>query len=204
MTTTDHDAHPLFPDEEFPLEALPYVPEDDHTGDGHDWVRNLPPGWTLVTSWGSEGWTLGNPPYVYVAHCDSIGNVYGLAVYVEGDVTVNAYGSRALRDAHTDEFALNNWLWLENGPLEGLPPKDTPAASIPARFRGPYRPDRDPVALARQAVEDRTVRHGKHVANLLREHGYTDHADRVDREVSARKGHLSARQAVHFLARGGV
>ncbi|MFD3422114.1 hypothetical protein [Streptomyces decoyicus] len=133
--------HPLFPDDEFPASALPDYPVDDHTGDAYSWMRELPIGWRAPGVWGSEGWDLGCWPYQAVAHYDCpLGVIYGQAHYIEGDVTVRAFGSRAARDAATDELALSTWLWEENGPREGLPPEGTPAAKIPPRFRGPYRP----------------------------------------------------------------
>lgn len=132
--------HPLFATDEFPTSALPTCPEDDHTGDGYDWMRELPAGWDAVGLWGSEGWDLGAWPHQVIAHYDdTLGVLYGLAHYTEGDVTVRAFGSREARDNATDELALAVWLWEENGPREGLPAEGTPAADIPARFRGPYR-----------------------------------------------------------------
>lgn len=135
--------HPLYPDAEFPFAALPSWPEDDYTGDGTDWARELPIGWHAVYSWGTEGWELGSTPYEVVAHLDDdvLDVIWGLALYVEGDVTVRAFGSRAARDAATDELALGTWLSRRNGPRDGLPDRNTSAAGIPARFRGPYRPD---------------------------------------------------------------
>nr|WP_024126163.1 hypothetical protein [Streptomyces sp. FR1]AHE38781.1 Hypothetical protein pFRL3_4c [Streptomyces sp. FR1] len=134
--------HPLFPDDEFPVAALPDWPEDDHTGDGYDWAQELPTGWDAVYSWGSEGWDLGSLPYQVVAHYDCpLDVIYGMAHYIEGDVKVRAFGSREARDAATDELALSIWLAVRNGPRQGLPAADTPAADIPARFRGPYRPN---------------------------------------------------------------
>ncbi|MGW7506088.1 hypothetical protein ACWGIR_32045 [Streptomyces albidoflavus] len=53
--------------------------------------------------------------------------------------------------------------------------------------------------LLRTAIQNRTIRHGKHAARLLRDHGHTTLADRLDREVSARCGHLSARQAADLI-----
>jgi hypothetical protein len=145
--TGEFDAVELADDEfvggEFPAEVLPTLPQDDHTGDGYDWARELPTGWKAVYLWGSEGWDLGCLPYQVVAHYDDglLDLAYGLAHYVEGDVTVRAFGSREARDAATDEIALTTWRWEGNGPREGLPDgEDTPAADIPARFRGPYRP----------------------------------------------------------------
>lgn len=127
-------------DDEFPFTALPTWPEDDHTSDGYVWAGELPFGWSAVYAWGSDGWDLGDPPYEVVAHFDDIlGVIYGLAHYIEGDVTVRAFNSREARDAETDEIALSTWLQVGNGPREGLPARNTPAARIPARFRGPCR-----------------------------------------------------------------
>ncbi|WP_217226080.1 hypothetical protein [Streptomyces anulatus] len=135
-------SHPLLLDDELEAGSLPVRPEEDHAGDGYDWASELPPGWRPVYSWGTEGWELGEPPYQVIAHFDdTLGAPHGLARYVEGDVFVTAYRSREARDAATDELALGVWLWAGNGPAEGLPAEGAPAARIPDRFRGPYRPE---------------------------------------------------------------
>ncbi|MFK0047742.1 hypothetical protein ACIQU4_27375 [Streptomyces sp. NPDC090741] len=130
--------HPLFPDDQFPAEALPDYPEDFYEGDGFDWIRQLPIGWKHVPQWGADGWDLGAYPYIVVAHYDCpLDVLYGVATFTEGDVTVSAWGSREARDAETDEIALGLWHDRENAPAD-LPAAGAPAASIPARFRGPY------------------------------------------------------------------
>lgn len=43
------------------------------------------------------------------------------------------------------------------------------------------------------------VRHGKHAAELLAEHGYTTEAERIRRAVSDCNGLMSAKQAVTLL-----
>ncbi|TQE33171.1 zinc finger domain-containing protein [Streptomyces ipomoeae] len=48
-------------------------------------------------------------------------------------------------------------------------------------------------------VKERRIRHGQHAVNLLREHGYGAEADLLQREVRARNGLMSAKQAVDFL-----
>jgi len=53
--------------------------------------------------------------------------------------------------------------------------------------------------LIADAVTERGIRHGQHAVNLLREHGYTAEADNVQRAVSRRHGHMSAKQAAQFL-----
>lgn len=55
------------------------------------------------------------------------------------------------------------------------------------------------VRLVQDAIKDKTVRHGRHVADLLREHGHTEAADRISKEVSTRHGHLSVWQAAELL-----
>ncbi|WP_372412522.1 hypothetical protein [Streptomyces luteireticuli] len=132
-------SHPVFADDEFPVSVLPDYPEDFHEGDGYDWIESLPAGWTDVPLWGVDGWDLGAYPYSVVAHYNCpLGVIYGLATFTEGDVTVRAYGSREARDAETDELALSLWRYWKNGP-DNLPAKNTAAADIPTRFRGPYR-----------------------------------------------------------------
>ncbi|MFF9786362.1 hypothetical protein [Streptomyces nigrescens] len=62
-----------------------------------------------------------------------------------------------------NEIALNAWLMEENGPCEGLPAQDTPAAAIPTRFRGParnfpYSPQARPHRNRRGSATRRRVR----------------------------------------------
>lgn len=53
--------------------------------------------------------------------------------------------------------------------------------------------------LVADAVAERSIRHGQHAVNLLREHGYTTEAESVRAAVSRRNGHMSAKQTVLFL-----
>lgn len=60
--------------------------------------------------------------------------------------------------------------------------------------------DREAAAqLVEAAARERTIRHGKHAADLLDEHGHPDEATLLRAEVRAQNGHLSARQAADFL-----
>ena len=63
---------------------------------------------TPYPSWGSDGWDLGNWPYVIVVHYDG-DEIYGVATYVEGDITVREFPDRAQRDKETDQIALFYW-----------------------------------------------------------------------------------------------
>ncbi|MCI3277619.1 zinc finger domain-containing protein [Streptomyces cylindrosporus] len=70
-----------------------------------------------------------------------------------------------------------------------------------------WRFDSHPAAkLVADAAKDRTIRHARHAADLLAEHGYSTEADTVRAAVKARKGHMSAHQAAQLLlanAEGG-
>ncbi|NHW49528.1 hypothetical protein HAV21_21980 [Paenarthrobacter sp. MSM-2-10-13] len=112
---------------------------DYHMNGGYDWMELIEEhGWAVLSSWGSDGWDLGQWPYVMVAvtrTADSIGNLFGIATYCEGDVTCTYYRTKArLWDAITEQ-AFSSW---KNGQAQG--PADLPeaAAELPSRYRMPY------------------------------------------------------------------
>jgi hypothetical protein len=53
--------------------------------------------------------------------------------------------------------------------------------------------------LVAAAAKERRGMHGKHAADLLEEHGYTEEAERIRAEVRAQNGHLSGKQALQML-----
>lgn len=57
--------------------------------------------------------------------------------------------------------------------------------------------------LIADAAKERRISHGKHAADLLEQHGYTEAAALVRREVRARNGLLSAKQAIELLITNG-
>jgi hypothetical protein len=59
-------------------------------------------------------------------------------------------------------------------------------------------------ALVADAVAAQRIRHGKHAAVLLDEHGYTAEAEAVRTAVARGHGHLSAKQAVDLLLKPPV
>jgi hypothetical protein len=112
---------------------------DFHHGDGYEWIDAIgEDGWAALPNWGSEGWDLGQWPYVIIAGtrtADRTGNLFGVATYCEGDVTCTYYRTqRAQWDAIT-EHAFFSW---SNGQAHG--PTDLPAAAaeLPSRDRAPY------------------------------------------------------------------
>src|SRR5262245_14944092 len=90
--------------------------------DGYDWMEELRDGWRPVAGWGRDGWNLCSWPYAVVAHYDG-GDLYGLAVYEEGDVTVESFLDRERRDAATDRIAVQYWRANGRGPRD-LPESD--------------------------------------------------------------------------------
>lgn len=98
-------------------QLLPYVPDhdafaDDRIDDGYDWMGSLASPWEALPSW--KGRQLGDWPYMCVANCvapdprhpnDTQRLLYGVAVYCEGDVTINGYDTRAEMNQRLDSLA---------------------------------------------------------------------------------------------------
>jgi hypothetical protein len=112
---------------------------DYHENGGYDWMELIGEhGWAVIPSWGSDGWDLCNWPYVMVAAtrtADSIGNLFGIATYCEGDVTTSYYRTQARQWDAITEYAFFQW---KSGQAPG--PADLPeaAAELPSRYRLPY------------------------------------------------------------------
>ncbi|MFD4554398.1 hypothetical protein ACFWP5_08720 [Streptomyces sp. NPDC058469] len=108
---------------------LPELPYNDGEG-GYEWMPRLKDGWYPVASWGSEGWNLGNWPFVCIAHYD--GETFGVGTYVEGDIKAEEFPTREERDRHTDEIAIFYW---KNYEIESAPKSMRDDDRL-----GPYRP----------------------------------------------------------------
>lgn len=110
-----------------------------HMNDGYDWMELIEAeGWAVIPSWGCDGWDLGQWPYVMVAAtrtADSIGNLFGVATYCEGDVSCSFYRTKVGQFEAITEQAFFHW---KNGQAHG--PDDLPeaAAELPSRYRMPY------------------------------------------------------------------
>ena len=76
-------------------------------------------------------------------------------------------------------------------------PPPPPFRSDASPVRGPYR---DAVQALLEAAGSKRVHHAKQGAAVLREAGHTEAADLVDEQIKAQHGHLSAKQAAHYLA----
>ena len=100
---------------------------------GYDFIEYaIKHGWRPIPSWGSEGWDLGEWPYVAVLHRNEAGR-FSLAYYVESDLELKHFASREERDAYTDELAAFHWRhsgeeWVS----------EYPGGPLPEHLRGPY------------------------------------------------------------------
>ena len=109
-----------------------------HMNDGYDWMEEIwQHGWVVIPSWGADGWDLGSWPYVMLAGirtADSIGNLFGVATYCEGDVSCTFYRTKA---RYWDEISRHAHFWWTSGQAGG--PEDLPekAADMPAKYRQP-------------------------------------------------------------------
>jgi hypothetical protein len=121
------------------VEQTSRVFEGAYCDEGYEFMEaGAAAGWRAVSAWGSDGWDLGDWPYVVVLFRGELER----AVYVEGDITIEAFATSADRESSTDEVAEFYWRAQESGP------SDLPAAGepLPAAYRGPYSRSRGVVA----------------------------------------------------------
>ena len=89
-------------------DLLPDLPEPDLylSGNGYDWIEQLRlGGWWREVAGTRDGRLLGDWPYQVVAHySDDERSLHGLAVYTEGDVSVEGFRTRAARDKATNAY----------------------------------------------------------------------------------------------------
>lgn len=87
-------------------DLLPPLPDLDLCDGGYDWIVQLRrTGWQEIAGL-AVGTLLGDWPYQVVAHhSDPERDLYGLAVFTEGDVSVEGFRSRAERDEATRAYA---------------------------------------------------------------------------------------------------
>jgi hypothetical protein len=91
-------------------------------------------GWHVKASWGRDGFDLGSWPFVIVLFRNHNGR-FEVVEYVEGDVTVYACPTEALRNQITDEMAFFHWKHNSEPWVVGYETAD----QLPDELRGPYR-----------------------------------------------------------------
>jgi hypothetical protein len=89
------------------VDLLPELPDTETCDSGYDWIeriRSEGTGWYEVAGT-ADGRLLGDWPYQVVAHfSDDERSLYGLAVYTEGDVSVEGFRDKAARGKATDGY----------------------------------------------------------------------------------------------------
>ncbi|WP_416975625.1 hypothetical protein [Streptomyces sp. 4F14] len=87
-------------------DLLPALPDPLDCENGYWWIEKLRgTGWKEVAGL-DDGSLLGDWPYQVVAHyADPERELYGLAVYTEGDVSVEGFRTREARDEATRAYA---------------------------------------------------------------------------------------------------
>jgi len=100
---TDELAQRLY--ESVATDLLPDLPAADGCDNGYEWMEELVgTGWAPVAA-DRTGRLLGDWPYQVVAHHnDPERSLYGLAVYTEGDVSVEGFRDRSARDKATNGY----------------------------------------------------------------------------------------------------
>lgn len=106
----------------------------DPSGDGYDYLEHAG-AWRVRSAWGSDGWDLGDWPYVMIFTRDETDR-YGIQVRCEGDLTTKWYDVRAERDAEIDAQA--HYWWKRDPERYGLEGADL---SDPC-YHGPPRTNR--------------------------------------------------------------
>ena len=112
---------------------------DYHHDTGYDWMEDIEAaGWVVIPSWGIDGWDLGMWPYVMVAAtrtADHHGELFGMAIYCEGDVTTTWYRTQKAHWVAISAHAHFHW---RSGQASG--PGDLPetAADMPAECAQPF------------------------------------------------------------------
>jgi hypothetical protein len=98
-------------------------------------------GWSVISSWGHDGWDLGQWPYVAIYTREADGK-FEMQQVVEGDHDVYRFDTADERTAAIDYL----FLWYAAGeswaPLtwEERPQLDAGELKVAAKYRGPYRP----------------------------------------------------------------
>lgn len=114
-------------------------------------------GWHALSSWGRDGWNLGDWPYVVIytrtsGYPDTSDRVYELMQVCEGDHTEYRFDHEEDRSAALDYL----FLWYAAGrdwaPLtwEQRTQLDAGKLEVDEKFRGPYRPRLEPLNPAQE------------------------------------------------------
>jgi hypothetical protein len=89
----------------------------DPSGDGYDWMEDARhAGFRIIASWGSDGWDMGDWPYVIIAYQRLPDGTYVDLMRIEGDLRAWHHKDHATLTAHLDKLAHSWWSRNDNGP----------------------------------------------------------------------------------------
>lgn len=96
-------------------------------------------GWTVISSWGQDGWDFGAWPYIIGftrEHSAGASTTWGFGTYVEGDLTTRYFDSR---DAMIEAIDREAFFYWKHGQSDG--PENLPELfdDLPQRYRGTPR-----------------------------------------------------------------
>lgn len=112
---------------------LPALPSN--ADNGYDWMAALPAAWKPTSSWGEDGWDLGDWPYVIVClYVNPLHDLYACATYVEGDVFIEQRPSLEELYAFVDRQA--EFFWRHG---RGAPHDLPEGSGMLNKHCGPYR-----------------------------------------------------------------
>jgi hypothetical protein len=95
-------------------------------------------GWEVIGTWGKDCYNLGSPPYVMIFFRDRE-NLFDVIEYSEGEVTMYACPSEAIREQITNELALFHWKSNPRSAPLGMDQYHSVAA-LPEALKGPCVP----------------------------------------------------------------
>ena len=135
------------------LGDIPLPPPSRASETGFDWINRLARGWHVEPVWGRDGWDLGAWPYVAVGlFVDTVHDRYAMTTYVEGDVTVQRYGSLGALHVAVNEVAEFHWRLGESRGPDDLPE----GKGLLAKHCGPFSQER--LTREKAAEESRQAR----------------------------------------------
>ncbi|MER5302241.1 hypothetical protein ABT039_22660 [Streptomyces lasiicapitis] len=135
---------------------------------------------------------------VYEGPYDDIGSARRRVTFWRNHLAKRNDGSKAV-----GQIEKCRPVWEAEAAPASAPRRNTPAETGDPATQYGATSATAAVNLLRTLMSERRGMHGRHAADLLAAHGYTDAAERVRGEVRARNGHLSARQALQLLEREG-
>lgn len=112
------------------MKLLEQRKEQHYMGDGYDSMDTLGKvGWHAISSWGVDGWDLGEWPYIIVFHRVKQDGTHEVGYYCEGDLDIFVFGNGQDAIEKIDDLAMWHWKFRD---------EEWVATRAPEDLRGPY------------------------------------------------------------------